>query len=129
MTPGQRNYSVLKIVSSWTSKKLQIISLNPYFSAYHLDPTCCRWVVNIKRMIPPRTTVFIRIGQKAYLTQDRAIGCFILSAWCRLYHHLYVDILIIVLLSLWCVEINVRTEFVFLISVLQKCSHSEKTIL
>lgn len=57
-----------------------------------------------------RTALFMRIGQKAYRPEE--VGSPTLSAWCHLYHHVYVAVLVTVLLSLWCVE-HERTKFVF----------------
>ena len=48
---GQRINLVFKILSSWTSEKLQIILLNACFLAYCVGPTFVIGRLNMKRMI------------------------------------------------------------------------------
>lgn len=51
LTSGQRINLVFKILSSWTSEKLQIILLNACFLGLLPWSYFCEWEVNMKRMI------------------------------------------------------------------------------
>lgn len=51
LTSGQRINLVFKILSSWTSEKLQIILLNACFLGLLPWSHFCKWEVNMRRMI------------------------------------------------------------------------------
>lgn len=106
----------MKLLSSQNSKQLNLQEMADDFMkqsslAYHHDLTGCKREVDVKRMIPPRTALLIRMGWKTLPARDRGVGSFILGAQCYLCH-LHVGILVLALWSLWCAG-SVRTKLVF----------------